>query len=38
MALFSVDFYSKSLFRPVNFKLFVPNDVPPRDENGQYVL
>lgn len=29
MALFSVDFYSKSLFRPVNFKLFVPNDVPP---------
>ena len=28
MALFSVDFYSKCLCRPVNFKVFVPNDVP----------
>lgn len=34
MALFSVDFYSKSLFRPVNFKLFVPNDVPPEMKMG----
>ena len=35
MALFSVDFYSKSLFRPVNFKLFVPNDS-PRD--GKWAI
>ena len=28
MALFSVDFYSKFLFMPVNINVFIPIDVP----------
>ena len=36
MALFSVDFYSKFLFRPVNIKVFIPNDVPAEMTQGNY--
>ena len=34
MALFSVDFYSKCLIRPVNIKVFIPNDVPAEMTQG----
>ena len=36
MALFSVDFYSKCLIRPVNIKVFIPNDVPAEMTQGNY--
>lgn len=31
MAFYNIDFFSQSLVRPVNFKMFLPNDINPGD-------
>lgn len=35
MANFTIDFYSNSLMRPVQFKMIIPNDFNERREPGQ---